>query len=45
MSSIPMMIVSINGDASYEELYNQSDILKQRLEKSTWGGEYFIAGC
>ncbi|EKQ57338.1 MULTISPECIES: efflux RND transporter permease subunit [unclassified Clostridium] len=45
MSSIPMMIVSINGDASYEELYNQSDILKQRLEKIPGVGNISLLGA
>ena len=45
MSAIPMMIVSINGDASYEELYNQSDILKQRLEKVPGVGNISLLGA
>jgi HAE1 family hydrophobic/amphiphilic exporter-1 len=45
MSSIPMMIVSINGDAGYEELYNKSDILKQRLEKIPGVGNISLLGA
>lgn len=45
MSAIPMMIVSISGDASYEELYNQSDILKQRLEKVPGVGNISLLGA
>lgn len=45
MSAIPIMIVSINGDASYEELFNQSDILKQRLEKIPGVGNISLMGA
>jgi HAE1 family hydrophobic/amphiphilic exporter-1 len=45
MSAIPIMIVSINGNASYEELYNQSDILKQRLEKIPGVGNISLLGA
>lgn len=45
MSAIPIMIVSINGDTSYEELYNQSDILKQRLEKIPGVGNISLMGA
>ena len=45
MSAIPIMIVSINGDTSYEELFNQSDILKQRLEKIPGVGNISLMGA
>lgn len=45
MNAIPIMIVSVNGDASYEELYNQSDILKQRLEKIPGVGNISLLGA
>ncbi|MBC2478585.1 efflux RND transporter permease subunit, partial [Clostridium beijerinckii] len=45
MSAIPIMIVSINGDSSYEELYNQSDILKQKLEKIPGVGNISLMGA
>jgi HAE1 family hydrophobic/amphiphilic exporter-1 len=45
MNAIPIMIVSINGDASYDELYNQSDILKQRLEKIPGVGNISLMGA
>jgi len=44
MSAIPILAVSINGNASYEELYNQSDILKQRLEKIPGVGNISLMG-
>lgn len=44
MSAIPILAVSINGNASYEELYNQSDILKQRLEKIPGVGSISLMG-
>lgn len=45
MNAIPIMIVSVNGDASYEELYNQSDILKQKLEKIPGVGNISLLGA
>ena len=44
MSAIPILAVSVNGNASYEELYNQSDILKQRIEKIPGVGNISLLG-
>lgn len=45
MSAMPIMIVAINGDASYGELYNESDILRQRLEKVPGVGNISLFGA
>jgi len=44
MSAIPMLAISVNGSASYEELYNESDILKQKLEKIPGVGNISLLG-
>lgn len=44
-NAIPVLAVSLNGDVSYDELYNESDILKQKLEKIPGVGKIDLMGA
>jgi HAE1 family hydrophobic/amphiphilic exporter-1 len=43
-NAIPVLAVSLNGNVSYDELYNESDILKQKLEKIPGVGKISLMG-
>lgn len=44
-NAIPVLAVSLNGNVSYDELYNESDILKQKLEKIPGVGKIDLMGA
>lgn len=44
-NAIPVLAVSLNGNVSYDELYNESDILKQKLEKLPGVGKIDLMGA
>ncbi|MBI6875332.1 efflux RND transporter permease subunit [Clostridium aciditolerans] len=44
VSDQPILILSVNGAANYDELYNESDKLKDELEKVTGVGKVNIVG-
>lgn len=44
-NAIPVLAVSLNGNVSYDELYNESDILKQKLEKVPGVGSVSLMGA
>ncbi|MTK13997.1 MAG: efflux RND transporter permease subunit, partial [Clostridiaceae bacterium] len=44
VSDQPILILSVNGAANYDELYNESDRLKDELEKVTGVGKVNIVG-
>lgn len=43
-NAIPVLAISLNGNVSYDELYNESDILKQKLEKLPGVGNVSLMG-
>lgn len=43
-NAIPVLAVSLNGTVGYDELYNESDILKQKLEKIPGVGSVSLMG-
>lgn len=43
-NAIPVLAISLNGNVSYDELYNESDILKQKLEKLSGVGNVSLMG-
>ena len=43
-SDNPILILSLNGNANYDELYNQSDKLKNEIEKVTGVGKVILLG-
>ncbi|AZV56919.1 efflux RND transporter permease subunit [Clostridium sp. AWRP] len=44
-NAIPVLAISLNGNVSYDELYNESDILKQKLEKISGVGSVTLMGA
>lgn len=44
-NAIPVLAISLNGNVSYDELYNESDILKQKLEKLPGVGKIDLMGA
>jgi Cation/multidrug efflux pump len=44
-NAIPVLAISLNGNVSYDELYNESDILKQKLEKIPGVGSISLMGA
>lgn len=44
-NAIPVLAVALNGDVNYDELYNESDILKQKLEKIPGVGNIDLMGA
>lgn len=44
-NAIPILAISLNGNVSYDELYNESDILKQKLEKIPGVGKIDLMGA
>ncbi|AWI04804.1 efflux RND transporter permease subunit [Clostridium drakei] len=44
-NAIPVLAISLNGNVSYDELYNESDILKQKLEKVPGVGNVSLMGA
>ncbi|AKN30248.1 transporter [Clostridium carboxidivorans P7] len=44
-NAIPVLAVSLNGNVSYDQLYNESDILKQKLEKVPGVGSVSLMGA
>ncbi|WPC44203.1 efflux RND transporter permease subunit [Clostridium sp. JS66] len=44
-NAIPVLAVSLNGNVGYDELYNESDILKQKLEKVPGVGSVSLMGA
>lgn len=44
VSDQPILILSLNGAANYDELYNESDRLKSELEKVTGVGKVNVVG-
>ncbi|MBC2581744.1 efflux RND transporter permease subunit [Clostridium sp. DJ247] len=43
-SDQPILILSINGNANYDELYNEADRLKDEIEKVTGVGKVTLVG-
>ncbi|MBE6066935.1 MAG: efflux RND transporter permease subunit [Clostridium lundense] len=43
-NAIPVLAISLNGNVSYDELYNESDALKQKLEKLPGVGNVSLMG-
>lgn len=44
-NAIPVLAISLNGNVSYDELYNESDVLKQKLEKIPGVGSVTLMGA
>lgn len=44
-NAIPILVVSLNGSANSDELYNEGDSLKQKLEKIPGVGQVSIMGA
>ncbi|EET88299.1 acriflavin resistance protein [Clostridium carboxidivorans P7] len=44
-NAIPILVVSLNGNANSDELYNEGDTLKQKLEKIPGVGQVSIMGA
>jgi HAE1 family hydrophobic/amphiphilic exporter-1 len=44
-NAIPILAISLNGNVSYDELYNESDILKQKLQKIPGVGKIDLMGA
>lgn len=44
VSDQPILILSVNGSSNYDELYNESDRLKDELEKVTGVGKVTVVG-
>lgn len=44
-NAVPILGIALNGDVNYDELYNESDILKQKLEKIPGVGKIDLMGA